>query len=125
MDDCLISSKWGTPDVADYHLPGDCREAEAISVSTTAIGPTTTKIRRTTSAHATIVEHAKEALFTVETDYVRFRFDNTAPTSTVGHRLAPGDSITVKGYDNIRRLQFIRSSDSAATATVFASYMLE
>lgn len=50
---------------------------------------------------------------------VTYRFAGT-PSATAGHRLDPGDSVEVIGYDNLRNL-VIYGAGSAASS-VFVSY---
>ena len=60
----------------------------------------------------------KEAFITVESAQIRFRYDNTDPTSSVGHILNPMDSITIKGYSQMRNIKFIKIGASNGTLQV-------
>lgn len=53
---------------------------------------------------------------------VLYRFGTTGPTASpvAGHRLDPGESVRIVGYDNLKALQ-IRAVGSAA-ASIFVSY---
>jgi hypothetical protein len=94
---------------------------EAITVSTSALGLTSTKITVVASIGGAVesqyqnVKHADEALITTETDKVRFRLDGTNPTSSTGHELAAGDTLIVSGWKNIQAIRFIRSGSADAT----------
>lgn len=61
---------------------------------------------------------AKEALIDVETNGVRFRIDGVAPTATVGHFLAAGSSMVIKGMDNLRKFRCIDTSAGASSVKV-------
>lgn len=100
---------------------------ETLTVSTVALGITAAKLVvqtvKTSSADGPAfidTQRLDEALFTVETNPVRFRIDGTDPTASVGHLLNVGDSITISGFSNLSRLRFIRQG--AADATVQATY---
>ena len=95
---------------------------ESITVSTTAIGPTASKllINQAGGVH----KRAVRAFVTVETQSIRFRFDGTDPTSSVGHLLASGDFATIDGEQNVANLKFIRSGGSDGTAMVTYFYNL-
>jgi len=59
------------------------------------------------------------ALFTVETNSVRFRMDGTDPTASVGHKVDAGQNVEIHGKGNVARIKFIAVT---ADATVMASY---
>lgn len=90
---------------------------ESITVSTTAIGFTASKILQNETGG--FKRRCTKALFTVETNSIRFRLDGTAPTATVGHLMAAGDSFLVTGDTNITNMKLIRQS---ADATVMVTY---
>lgn len=92
---------------------------EAITVSSTAVGLTATKV--TPSAAANTPAHGKafEVFISVETNAIRYRIDGTDPTASEGHPVAAGASVTITGYDNIRRLKMIRQSADAAVKVTF------
>jgi len=95
----------------------DIRDFETITVSSTAIGFTATKIKPTTGDFKGMT--AVEAFFTVETAQIRFRCDGTDPTSSVGHLLSSGDSVTIRGKNNVNNFKAIRVSSDA---TIQVSY---
>jgi hypothetical protein len=100
--------------------PADAYDYESITVSTTALGFTATKITvANTAIGSANPRRAKEVLLTVETNTIRFRLDGTDPTAAEGHLLAVGDSLNIEGEDNIRRFRMIRAT---ADATVKVTY---
>jgi len=61
---------------------------------------------------------ARAALITCETADIRYRYDGGAPTSSVGHLLVAGDSITINGPGNISNFRAIRTAGVSATIRV-------
>lgn len=90
---------------------------ETITVSSTAIGPTSSKaeIVQTGGFH----KRAIKAFITVESNSVRMRFDGTSPTASVGHLLANGDSVTIQGESNVSKLKFIRVTNDATIQVTY------
>jgi hypothetical protein len=99
----------------------DALTFETLTVDATVggVGFTTTKLRSLITG-TTATMNAVEALLTVETNPMRFTLDGTAPTTTVGHLLNPGDSLVVSGIGNLKRFKAIRTG--AASATVAVTY---
>jgi hypothetical protein len=91
---------------------------ESISVSTTAIGGTAAKL-----AIAQLGGFKKRAVMmfiSVETNSMRVRWDGTAPTASVGHLLAAGDTLTISGEQNCANVKLIRvSADGTAMVTYY------
>jgi len=85
---------------------------ETITVGTTAVG-------FTTATYKTDTHTAQRAVVTIEDAGVRYRYDGTNPTSSVGHQLNPGDTLLVVGRGNLDNIKFIRSgtSDGKVVAT--------
>lgn len=94
---------------------------EAITVSTTAVGLTSTKVTPSDAANTPAHGKAFEVFISVETNGIRYRIDGTDPTASEGHPVASGEAITITGYNNIRRLKMIRSgaADAAVKVTFF------
>lgn len=92
---------------------------ESITVSTTAIGITSTLVHQQSASAPT--RDARFAVITVESQPLRYRIDGTNPDASTGHLLAAGDVLTLDNFDDIRRLRMIRSgaSDSTAMVTLF------
>lgn len=86
---------------------------EAITVSSTAIGPTLTTIFPSGK------QAASEAFITVETNPVRWRADGTDPTSSEGHLLQAGDSLSIFGTVNLKNLKFIRTGSDATLRVTY------
>lgn len=87
---------------------------EPITVAATAIGVTaaTAKLGET--------DAATRAVFTVETAQIRYRYDGTAATASVGHIAEAGEAFVIEGTGNIDNLSMIRTG--ATSATVHATY---
>lgn len=83
----------------------------ALTVSTTAVD---------FSGALAAYQSANHALVTVETAAVRVRTDGTAPTSSEGHILNPGDTFTYNGQ--LSKVQFIRKDSADATLRCTFSY---
>lgn len=63
-------------------------------------------------------------VFDVVTSPVRVRWDGTAPTSTVGHKLLVGKTYQWT-VDMFNAAQFIRDTSASVDATLFASPLSE
>ena len=90
---------------------------ETITVSTTAIGCTSTQVRKFSSG---VRQEATSAFFTAEGANARYRMDGTDPTASVGHLLNSGEALTVDGLENLTKLRFIR--DDATDVTLSVTY---
>lgn len=90
--------------------------AETLTTAVTVIGPT----------EATVAGKAKHAIFQVVGSPVRMRADGTAPTSTTGILLLPGD--TVEYMDGasyagiIHNIKFILDSSTTTGGTIDCAY---
>lgn len=91
-------------------------EFEKITVSTSAIGITATKVHKQSASAPT--RDARFAVITVESQPIRYRTDGTDPDATTGHALAATDILILDNFDDIRRLRMIRSGASDATVQV-------
>ena len=56
----------------------------------------------------------KRVYVTCETAQCRFRYDGTAPTSSVGHPLNPFDQIYVEGLSNMKNFKAIKTGSTSA-----------
>jgi hypothetical protein len=99
---------------------------ESITVSTTALGLTSSKYApgdstaETLPRHATRRRNAEVALITVETDAIRWTCDGTTPTAAIGHKASVDDTIRLEGFDAIRLFKAIRvTTDSTLKVTYF------
>jgi hypothetical protein len=59
------------------------------------------------------------AMFTVETDQIRFWPDGGTPTNTEGHLLSPGDSMSLENLDQLKNFRAIKVTNNA---TLMVSY---
>lgn len=62
---------------------------------------------------------AKRALITVETDQIRYTYNGTTPTSSIGHLLSAGDVLSLNGYGNIKRFKAIRVTTDASIKVTY------
>ena len=81
---------------------------QSLTVGTTAVGITTQvgDLR------------GFRAVMSLEADQIRFRYDGTAPTATVGHLMNVGDRIVLEGRSNLEQFLAIRSSGAATDGTM-------
>ena len=98
---------------AQIDTPLDWAGFESITVSSTALGLTV--------ATASLYTDAK---ITVESDEVRFRLDGVSPTATVGHKLAIGDVLTLRGRRELDKVRFIRTSTDATLRVSYGNVVL-
>ena len=89
---------------------------EAITVSTTAIGVTAGKLLINQTGG--FKKRAVKVFLTVETNSIRIMWHGGTPTSSTGHLLTSGSSITIEGEQNVNNLLMIQAS---AGATVMAT----
>jgi len=77
----------------------DAYDKETITVGSTAVGFTSSKIT-----------NCKVAFCTLDPDggAIRYWIDGSTPTATSGHYVAAGDSFTIVGTNNIRNFKAIR-----------------
>ena len=91
---------------------------EAVTVATTAIGFTTGTIAPATG------RPAHRALVTLETGQIRFTYDSTTPSTTVGHLLEIGDTLVIEGISNVAAFRAIRTgATSGAIKCTFERFM--
>lgn len=76
---------------------------EQVTVANTAIGFTTTKIDPPGRPQAAY------AYCRLETAEIRYTYDGTTPTTTVGTLLEPGDGLPLQGHDSMQRFLAIRT----------------
>lgn len=61
---------------------------------------------------------SEKAFVTCEAGELRYRYDGTAPTATVGHKLTDGAFIILNGIHQIQKFSCIRSGSVDATLAV-------
>ena len=91
-------------------LSGNAYEFETLAVTDSAKG-------FTAGTYGTTVEHMR-AYVTAEGGLVRYRYDGSDPTATVGHLLWNGDSILIEGSTNVRNFRAIRAGDVSGSLSV-------
>lgn len=92
--------------------------AEKLTVSTTAL-PITATLTTIPQAGG-FRKRAVKVFLTVETNSIRVYWHGSDPTSTDGHLLTSGSSLTIEGEDNVQRLRMIRASaDATVQITVY------
>ena len=89
---------------------------EAITVADTAIGFTSTNYM---NSNATQVR-ASRVVCTCETAQMRYCYDGTTPTTTVGHVLNANDVVVIMGDDAIKNFKAIRTT--ASSGAIQATY---
>lgn len=109
---CVLALMLATPVFAqrpDTTTVRAAYEFEKITVSTTAVGFTASKIAPTSAGRATLV------VCSVETNPIRVRMDGTNPDASTGVAYVAGSTITLNGYQDISRFKAIRSGGADGT----------
>ena len=84
---------------------------ETLPVSNTAVGLTASK-------YAPSGAHCAEHAFVTCEGEVRYRYDSSDPTASVGHIMQDGSFLIVKGEHQLKTIKFIRTtSDSTLSVT--------
>ena len=99
-----------------YSADREAQDYEAITVSTTAIGITVSKMKSSLYGSCT------GAFITVEGANIRFRLDGTDPTTTEGHMLINGQNITLSSISDVGKFRAIRDDATDATLRVTLRY---
>ena len=89
-------------------------EYESITVDTTAIGFTATKLNSGSNTAAAV-------RVTQEVDVMRYRTDGTAPTSTEGHKRSSTDT-GLWFCHNFSGIKFIRDTSSTGSGALKVTY---
>lgn len=95
----------------DTDFPAGGHEAITIASPTGGIGFTAALI---TAAGAGVNKDAKEVFCSLETANMRFTLDGTTVSSTVGHTLASGETLTLKNRSDIVNFRAIKFSTDAS-----------
>ena len=98
--------------VAKRLLSGDGYAFETLSVADSVV-----ELTSATYAVTNEVAHIR-AFVTVDTGQLRYRYDGTNPTATVGHLAGFGDSIIIEGTVNIKNFRAIRTGDQSAKLSI-------
>lgn len=91
-------------------------DSETITVAGTAIGFTSAKITPAAAYRAELATLTLECA--VSPCSVRILTTGTAPTASVGLKLAEGDSAKIYGYDDILNFKAIRVTANSGTVNV-------
>lgn len=83
---------------------------ETITVSNSAIGLTASKY---TAPNLAPLKEAQYIILTLETSNIRYRIDGGVPTSSIGHLLNSGGSLTLLGISNIVNFKAIAVTSDA------------
>jgi len=112
----MSSSQTATAQVTDgsRFLIYEAVGTESISIDTSAVKTFDTTLYSSTAGTMT-----QKAFLTVETADIRYWHNGSVPTTSLGHKLASGNSLEVIGNPNIRNFKAISAS---GTATVFVTY---
>lgn len=94
-------------------LVAQTRTYESITVAGTAIGLGTTTLD---PANAAPILGCTARL---ETAQVRFRLDGTAPTASEGTLMEVGDVLDIRGYQDAKAIQWIRTGAVSGVIKVF------
>lgn len=87
---------------------------ETVTIDDTAGGVSLTSA---TYAPATFGP-ASRAYISVETAQIRFTYNGTAPTTSLGHILEAGDILIIEGIQHIGNFKAIRTGSTSATIQV-------
>jgi len=91
---------------------------EQITVSTTPIGITSTKLRTYSGG---MRNQAIGAFFSTETGDIRVTFDGTTPSATVGHLYPAGSMFELWGFANLTKFRmYAVTVDATVTVTVWS-----
>ena len=91
---------------------------ESITVSDTAIGFTPAEIFHKTGLFAEF--ECKEVFCSLETESIRYCTDGTTATTSVGHLVTAGQTITIKNKQAIKNFSAFR--DGQADGTLHVTY---
>ena len=103
-----------------YSGDRDAGKYESITVSSTAIGCTSTLVVPTSGEHTGM--QCQGIFLTLETANVRFCYDGTTATTTVGHLLTAGQTLTLSSPRDVAKLSMYRDDSTDATAHVTYRY---
>lgn len=95
---------------------GSTGDYEDLTVSSTAVGFTTAKIK-VVGPVGTV--KSGEAFFGVETAPIRFTTNGTTPTATVGVLVNPGQFITITSEEDVERFRAIRTAADASLKCLY------
>ena len=103
-----------------YSGDRDAGKYESITVSSTAIGCTGTLVLPTSGRFTGM--QCQGVFITLETANVRFCYDGTTATTSVGHLLTAGQTLTLTNPNDVKNLSMYRDDTTDATAHVTYRY---
>ena len=92
-------------------LAGDGYAFETLAVSDTAVGFTGATWRQGEHSHI-------RAIVTNSGGVIRYRYDGSNPSATVGHLLVHGDMLIIEGSVNINQFRAVKAGTNAGTLSV-------
>ena len=111
--------------VAFLNGPYIAYEYEAVTVATVSIGLDAAKLQKARTTNDSIggtsytaTTKAIECYMTLETAQIRWTCDGTTPTTTVGHLMEVGESITLHGHQNLSKFRSIRTGGTSGSLRV-------
>lgn len=100
-------------------MSGRINTTSAFAFGSQTVSSTALTLEAFTAFTQAQVDRANRVILTVEAQSIRYRYDGTAPTDTVGHLLTAGSRLELVGNDNIQNLQVIRvTTDSTVMVTL-------
>ena len=72
----------------------------------------------TSSKYVNSAGNATRAFLTLAGGEVRYRYDGSDPTSSVGHVLSSGGFLVIEGQNQMSMIRFIRTGSSDGTASL-------
>ncbi len=91
---------------------------KAFGFETITVGSSVSSLTAGTYTIDSSGEKAKRAIITIQSAQVRYRYDGTSPTASIGHLCNPFDVITLIGSDNISNFKAIRAGSTDAVISV-------
>lgn len=85
---------------------------ESIPVESTAVGLTASNFQPDNQ------RQPKRAFLTLETAQIRFTYDETTPTASVGHLMEVGEQLLLDSYDDLYRFRAIRTGSVSGVLKV-------
>lgn len=86
---------------------------KAIDSEELTIGATAVALTVPSSTSPVVQVH-----LTLATAQIRYLYDGTTPTASVGHVMNPGDTLTLIGYENVQNFRAIRTGSTSGVLSV-------
>lgn len=99
-------------------------EYEALTVSTSAVGCTATKVQPAVAAPQALVPPAAAIEVYVDAQPIRVRYDGQGnPTASTGTKFAAGSTFRIEGAAAVSQFKAIRDTTATGDATLFITYL--